>query len=197
MSVVMYATRPRRSSFPCCNCQNGLRLGCALSSGVSRSSILARWIEGRGSDRCRTSRDLVVRSSRNAVLDHLPTWWHRRLVPKTWSGHWSAPRVWFHWHDRSLPASCSRWITWYVAMAGSDQMAIQRYLATRDVKAARRALGIAWSVEACAFFLMAHDRARRSSHGSPFIRNGSSRARASVRLPTAFSRFIVNGLRSG
>jgi solute:Na+ symporter, SSS family len=46
-------------------------------------------------------------------------------------------------------------ITWYVAMAGSDQMAIQRYLATRDVRSARKALAYAWGVEAFAFALMA------------------------------------------
>jgi solute:Na+ symporter, SSS family len=83
-------------------------------------------------------------------LGGIDGWW-----PKSWSDHWSAPRVWFHSQDRSVLGFLLTMVTWYVAMAGSDQMAIQRYLATRDVKSARRALGLAWTVEACAFFLMA------------------------------------------
>jgi SSS family solute:Na+ symporter len=125
-------------------------------------------------------------------LGGIDGWW-----PTTWSGHWSAPRVWFHSHDRSVLGFLLTMVTWYVAMAGSDQMAIQRYLATRDVKAARRALGIAWSVEACAFFLMAMIGlallAWFTVH-TEWLLPGESVSETPDRL---FPRFIVNGLPVG
>jgi SSS family solute:Na+ symporter len=119
-------------------------------------------------------------------------WW-----PKTWSAHWSVPRVWFHSQDRSVLGFLLTMVTWYVAMAGSDQMAIQRYLATRDAKAARRALGIAWGVEACAFFLMAMIGlallAWFTVHPD-WLLSGESISETPDRL---FPRFIVNGLPVG
>lgn len=125
-------------------------------------------------------------------LGGIDGWW-----PKTWSEHWSAPRVWFHSHDRSVLGFLLTMVTWYVAMAGSDQMAIQRYLATRDVKAARRALGIAWGVEACAFFLMAMIGlallAWFTVHPE-WLLPGESISETPDRL---FPRFIVNGLPVG
>ncbi len=45
--------------------------------------------------------------------------------------------------------------TWYVCTSGSDQMAIQRYLATRNVKAARRVLLISLIGDVVVTFLLA------------------------------------------
>ncbi|MBN2456260.1 MAG: sodium/solute symporter [Sedimentisphaerales bacterium] len=63
----------------------------------------------------------------------------------TWfSQDW--PQTWVEWKffDANARASFLTAVLssfcWYVFTAGSDQMAIQRYLATRDVKSARRAL---------------------------------------------------------
>ncbi|MEA1950283.1 MAG: sodium/solute symporter, partial [Planctomycetota bacterium] len=64
-------------------------------------------------------------------------WW-----PTTWAPNWDTqPLFSFNPHVRvtlfwSIAASFVSWLT----MVGSDQMAIQRYLATRDAPAARRAL---------------------------------------------------------
>lgn len=61
-------------------------------------------------------------------------------VPTHWAPHWET----FHFlpdgtpHLSLLDMTMSTLI-WYVCTAGSDQMAIQRYLATRDARAARRA----------------------------------------------------------
>ncbi len=68
-------------------------------------------------------------------LGGVSAWW-----PTSWAPHWETFRF---WPDRSGQLSmfdmCLTTLTWYVATAGSDQMAIQRYLATRDARAARRA----------------------------------------------------------
>jgi len=63
-------------------------------------------------------------------------WW-----PDGWYEHWPEP-VWGL--DTSARISFGGMFisgfTWYVCTSGSDQMAIQRYLATRDAKAARTVL---------------------------------------------------------
>jgi len=62
-------------------------------------------------------------------------WW-----PTEWSPTWDAQPV-FSWDlnvRATLVGSIVFMTVWWICTAGSDQMAIQRYLATRDVKAARR-----------------------------------------------------------
>ena len=60
------------------------------------------------------------------------------IVPSEWPEQW-AGWVFFDTKVRvSFLTAFMATFGWYVCTAGSDQMAIQRYLATRDVKAARR-----------------------------------------------------------
>lgn len=60
------------------------------------------------------------------------------LIPATWPDHW-AGWVFFDTKVRvSFVTAIIATFGWHVCTAGSDQMAIQRYLATRDVKGARR-----------------------------------------------------------
>jgi SSS family solute:Na+ symporter len=86
---------------------------------------------------------------------------------------------------------------WYVCTSGSDQMAIQRYLATRDVKAARRVLMVAMGSEvvvtlflaAMGFALLGYYQANPQVFGGP----EQTMANADLLFPT----FIVLGLPSG
>jgi len=60
------------------------------------------------------------------------------IIPTQWPEHWSG---WIFFDTEVRVSFLTAFITafgWYVCTAGSDQMAVQRYLATRDVKAARR-----------------------------------------------------------
>jgi SSS family solute:Na+ symporter len=60
------------------------------------------------------------------------------IIPTQWPEYWSG---WVFFDSTVRVSFLTAFITsfgWYVCTAGSDQMAIQRYLATRDVKAARR-----------------------------------------------------------
>ncbi len=59
------------------------------------------------------------------------------IIPDKWPEHWAG---WVFFDPNSRVSFLTAFITyfgWWVCTSGSDQMAIQRYLATRDVKAAR------------------------------------------------------------
>lgn len=59
-------------------------------------------------------------------------------IPTQWAPHWEAPRWGFHAQGRlSLGMLFLATFLWHVCTSGSDQMAIQRYLATRNARAAR------------------------------------------------------------
>jgi SSS family solute:Na+ symporter len=65
-------------------------------------------------------------------------WW-----PTSWSPNWETPTLGYDPTARiSLVGAILATFCWYVFTAGSDQMAIQRYLSTRDVRAARRMFNI-------------------------------------------------------
>lgn len=65
-------------------------------------------------------------------------WW-----PHEWPTHWPPPK---YAPDlttkRTFANAFLALFAWYICTAGSDQMAIQRYLSTRDVAAARRSFGV-------------------------------------------------------
>jgi SSS family solute:Na+ symporter len=69
-------------------------------------------------------------------LGGVTAWW-----PTEWPNHWQEPVWGFSSTARVtfLGAALAQF-TWWICTAGSDQMAIQRYLATRDAKAARGVL---------------------------------------------------------
>ena len=60
--------------------------------------------------------------------------------PTQWASHWDAQPVFsFDPHVRvTVVGSIVAGALWWICTAGSDQTAIQRYMATRDVRAARR-----------------------------------------------------------
>lgn len=65
-------------------------------------------------------------------------WW-----PAAWPAHWPEPRVLpAPGASRTVVGAFCAMLVWMTCTAGSDQMAIQRYLATRDATAARRSFGI-------------------------------------------------------
>lgn len=65
-------------------------------------------------------------------------WW-----PAAWSSNWEPLRFWFDPTARLTIASAAvSQFTWYICTAGSDQMAVQRYLATKDSATARRMFAI-------------------------------------------------------
>ncbi len=71
-------------------------------------------------------------------LGGVSQWW-----PHEWAENWDPPTLGYNPLARiSLIGAVTSTFFWHVCTAGSDQMAIQRYLSTRDVHAARRMYGI-------------------------------------------------------
>jgi SSS family solute:Na+ symporter len=71
------------------------------------------------------------------LMGGVDAWW-----PTQWSGHW-VPQPFFSTdpHVRvTMVGTFVGTIIWWVCTSASDQMAVQRFLSTRDVPAARRAL---------------------------------------------------------
>jgi Na+/proline symporter len=84
-------------------------------------------------------------------LGGVSAWW-----PAGWPAHWQAPSWGF---DPSVRVSFGMLLVsttlWYVCTNGSDQMAIQRFLSTRDAQAARRTLLVAQITDASMAGLLA------------------------------------------
>ncbi len=63
--------------------------------------------------------------------------------PTKWANHWPEIKIGFDPKIRVTMFNAMIMVfAWYLCTAGSDQMAIQRYLATRNAKSARRSFGI-------------------------------------------------------
>lgn len=76
------------------------------------------------------------------------------IIPDAWPDNWSAIRVNFHWSDRTVLGFLLNFVCWYVATMGSDQMAIQRYLATPSDITARKVLRTSLVIDATVFCFM-------------------------------------------
>jgi len=69
-------------------------------------------------------------------LGSVGAWW-----PTVWVTHWQEPVFWFRADVRvTFMGAFLNMAVWMICTCGSDQMAMQRYLSTRDAKSARRSL---------------------------------------------------------
>ncbi len=83
-------------------------------------------------------------------LGGFQAWW-----PDAWPAHWQEARlVSSNATDRTIMAAFLSTLVWYTCTAGSDQMAVQRYLSTRDVSAARKMLGVSLIAGCCIFLTL-------------------------------------------
>lgn len=120
--------------------------------------------------------------------------------PHEWASHWTEPRIWFDLAPDTRSTLANAMLgsfCWYVCTAGADQMAIQRYLATKDIRAARRSLAISMAAEvsivvllgliglAVLAFFSAHPD--RMADGQTVYANADK----------LFPRFVVVGLPTG
>lgn len=78
-------------------------------------------------------------------------WW-----PDAWADEWDTFKIGFDPTARvTLLVAAMSQLVWCICTAGSDQMAIQRYLATRNAKSARRMFGISLACDAFVAVLLA------------------------------------------
>ena len=83
-------------------------------------------------------------------LGGIGAWW-----PTSWSPHWDKPTLFDPSVRIPWGMALVSQFTWYVCTISSDQMAIQRYLATRDAQAARRMFRISLTLEVSVVLLLA------------------------------------------
>lgn len=77
------------------------------------------------------------------ALGGFEPWW-----PKQWAPHWQEPVFWFRSDVRmTFMGAFLNMLVWMTCTAGSDQMAIQRYLSMRNPSVARRAFGFQMGIE--------------------------------------------------
>lgn len=80
----------------------------------------------------------------------LAAWW-----PTEWPAHWQAPSWGFDPNERvSFGILVLSTTLWYVCTNGSDQMSIQRFLATRDASEARKTLAVSQFTDALVTLLL-------------------------------------------
>lgn len=134
-------------------------------------------------------------------LGGFSAWW-----PSHWQAHWTEPKLYDPTVRVTFVGAVVATFTWYISTAGSDQMAIQRYLATRDANAASSVLKTSlWAnvlvlvlLAALGLALLAYFQA--NPH---LIPDGQTMAGdadklftrfISVGLPTGFGGLVVAGL---
>ena len=121
------------------------------------------------------------------------TWW-----PTCWEPTWQDPvLVYAPGSTRTLLGIVAAQLTWYVCTSGSDQIAIQRFMATRNVAAARRTLmtSMAASAVVLVFLAMLGLALQSYFRGNPhMIPDGQTLASGADQL---FPQFIVFGLPVG
>ncbi len=83
-------------------------------------------------------------------LGGVSAWW-----PQNWVSHWAPPKFWFDSSSRmTFLGVTTTAFAWYVCTYGSDQMAIQRWLSTRNASAARWSLVTSLGTEALVALLL-------------------------------------------
>ncbi len=120
-------------------------------------------------------------------------WW-----PQRWDPDWAPLRWGFDpSSNRTVAAAVLAYFVWAVCTAGSDQMAVQRYLATEDVRSARRMFSLSLVVNAfCTIFLGIVGFALLAYYREcPELL--ADRTTISTHADMLFTRFIVAGLPPG
>jgi SSS family solute:Na+ symporter len=76
-------------------------------------------------------------------------------IPQDWMGHWGELKYGLDARERlTIGNAFLTTLVWFIASAGSDQMSIQRFLATEDVRSARKTFGVSLITTFIAQFLL-------------------------------------------
>lgn len=136
-----------------------------------------------------------------ALLSVMVVCWHfgsvSAIIPKQWPQHWSTFKIGFDPLQRTTMANAMLSVlVWYVCTNGADQMAVQRYLATPDIKTARRSFKIALISDVFASVLLALVGLSMLAY---FTNNASLLNGKPIvgQADTLFPRFILIGLPAG
>jgi SSS family solute:Na+ symporter len=129
----------------------------------------------------------------NASLGGVHAWW-----PSGWPAHWPAPQFGYVPGARvTMFGATLATFTWYVCTSASDQIAIQRYLATKDAKAARTVLFISLAADTLVSCILALVGLGLLAYFQSFPHLLPGNQTVLGDSDKLFSRFIVIGLPVG
>ncbi len=118
-------------------------------------------------------------------------------LPHKWLPQWGEVNWSIDARDRSsIGAAILMTLVWYVASAGADQMSVQRFLATKDVPAARKTFGVSLLASFIGLFLLGLVGLALIAYfkdNPQFLNSGNMYAHADKLFP----RFMVIGLPPG
>ena len=120
--------------------------------------------------------------------------------PQEWAAHWQTPKIWFSFDPNTRATLANAMLgtfAWYVCTAGADQMAIQRYLSTKDVAAARRTLGISLVTDCLVTALLGMLGLALLAYFTEFPQRLADGQSVYANADGLFSRFVVVGLPIG
>lgn len=120
------------------------------------------------------------------------------MFPATWPEHWDVLRLGFDPQERTtLGNAVLVLFVWYICTTGSDQMAVQRYLSTKDIHTARKSFMVSLFSNLIAYVLLALvglSMLAWFSENEQFLISGRS---LTDQADTLFPRFILMALPSG
>ncbi|MCK5863251.1 MAG: Na+:solute symporter, partial [Candidatus Hydrogenedentes bacterium] len=129
-------------------------------------------------------------------------WW-----PDQWSADWDPVKIMYNSNARiTVMGAMTSSFVWYICTAGSDQVAIQRYLATRDTPAARRVLftsictdvtvGIFLGILGLALFAFFRENPHMLPDNFQSLKNADTLFPRfiAMALPAGFSGLVIAGL---
>ena len=120
------------------------------------------------------------------------------LIPGEWSPVWKPFRLGFDPQERTTVGNAVMMLfAWYICTTGSDQLAIQRYLSTRDITSARKSLKVSLYSNLIAKLLLALLGLAMLTFFSThphFLADGQN---LGEQADTLFPRFILIGLPIG
>ncbi len=120
------------------------------------------------------------------------------LIPGEWSPVWKPFRLGFDPQERTTVGNAVMMLfAWYICTTGSDQLAIQRYLSTRDITSARKSLKVSLYSNLIAKLLLALLGLAMLTFFSMhphFLADGQN---LGEQADTLFPRFILIGLPIG
>ncbi|GAB2770265.1 hypothetical protein GCM10027275_11120 [Rhabdobacter roseus] len=118
--------------------------------------------------------------------------------PQQWPTYWDPLRWGFDATERSTVGNAMMMLfVWYICTTGSDQMAIQRYLSTKDIRAARQSLRVSLYTNLlakCLLGLVGLAVLAFFTKNPHFLSDGRS---LQQQADTLFPRFILVGLPAG
>ncbi|SHN33098.1 transporter, SSS family [Cyclobacterium lianum] len=118
--------------------------------------------------------------------------------PSEWPAYWKPIQFGFDTQERTTIGNAVIMLfAWYICTTGSDQLAVQRYLSTKDIQAARKSLKVSLYTNLlakCLLGLLGLAMFAFFSKNQHFLADGQS---FSEQSDTLFPRFILLGLPIG